>query len=101
MVNYGPCCTFFSECWRQLYGESEGNDNRGIFPASVSFSTDLQSMGQYIQEGLRIIFETVLNVQKTKKDIDFPFDKDNIYGLNFLSDMTVNEVNKRSFRVRF
>ena len=98
MVNYEPCLAFFSEWWKQLYGESEGKDNRGIFPASVSFSTDLHSMGQYIQEGMRIIFETVLNVQKPKKNIDFPFDEENIDGLNFLSGMTVDEVNNKAFQ---
>ena len=98
MVNYEPCLTFFSEWWKQLYGESECKDNRGIFPASVSFSTDLHSMGQYIQEGMRIIFETVLNVQNPKKNIDFPFDEENIDGLNFLSGMTVDEVNNKAFQ---
>jgi len=97
MVNYEPCLTFFSEWWKQLYGESEGKDNRGIFPASVSFSTDLHSMGQYIQQGRRILFETVLNVEAPKKDLDFPFDEENIDGLNFLSGMTVNEVNNKAF----
>ncbi len=98
MVNYEPCLTFISEWWKQLYGESEGKDNRGIFPASVSFSTDLHSMGQYIQEGRRILFETVLNVEKPKKDLDFPFDEENIDGLNFLSGMTVDEVNNKAFQ---
>ena len=98
MVNYEPCLTFISEWWKQLYGESEGKDNRGIFPASVSFSTDLHSMGQYIQEGRRILFETVLNVEKPKKDLDFPFDEDNIDGLNFLSGMTVDEINTKAFQ---
>jgi len=98
MVNYEPCLTFISEWWKQLYGESEGKDNRGIFPASVSFSTDLHSMGQYIQEGRRILFETVLNVQKPKKDLDFPFDEENIDGLNFLAGMTVDEVNNKAFQ---
>ena len=98
MVNYEPALTFFSEWWKQLYGESEGKDNRGIFPASVSFSTDLHSMGQYIQEGRRILFETVLNVEKPKKDLDFPFDEENIDGLNFLAGMTVDEVNNKAFQ---
>lgn len=98
MVNYEPALTFFSEWWKQLYGESEGKDNRGIFPASVSFSTDLHSMGQYIQEGRRILFETVLNVQKPKKDLGFPYDEENIDGLNFLSGMTVDEVNNKAFQ---
>ncbi len=98
MVNYEPCLTFISEWWKQLYGESEGKDNRGIFPASVSFSTDLHSMGQYIQEGRRILFETVLNVQKPKKDLEFPFDEENIDGLNFLAGMSVDEVNNKAFQ---
>lgn len=98
MVNYEPALTFFSEWWKQLYGESEGKDNRGIFPASVSFSTDLHSMGQYIQEGRRILFETVLNVEKPKKDLDFPYDEENIDGLNFLSGMTVDEINNKAFQ---
>ncbi len=98
MVNYEPALTFFSEWWKQLYGESEGKDNRGIFPASVSFSTDLHSMGQYIQEGRRMLFETVLNVEKPKKDLDFPYDEENIDGLNFLSGMTVDEVNNKAFQ---
>ncbi len=98
MVNYEPALIYISEWWKQLYGESEGKDNRGIFPASVSFSTDLHSMGQYIQEGRRILFETVLNVEKPKKDLDFPFDEENIDGLNFLSGMTVDEVNNKAFQ---
>ncbi len=97
MVNYEPCLTYFSEWWKQLYGESEGKDNRGIFPASVSFSTDLHSMGQYIQDGSRILFETVLNVEKPKKDLEFPFDEDNVDGLNFLAGMNVSEVNTKAF----
>jgi len=98
MVNYEPALTFFSEWWKQLSGESEGKDNRGIFPASVSFSTDLHSMGQYIQEGRRILFETVLNVEKPKKNLDFPYDEENIDGLNFLAGMTVDEVNNKAFQ---
>ena len=98
MVNYEPALIYFSEWWKQLYGESEGKDNRGIFPASVSFSTDLHSMGQYIQEGRRILFETVLNVEKPKKDLDFPSDEENIDGLNFHSGMTVDEVNTKAFQ---
>lgn len=98
MVNYEPSLIYFSEWWKQLYGESEGKDNRGIFPASASFSTDLHSMGQYIQEGRRILFETVLNVEKPKKNLDFPYDEENIDGLNFLSGMTVDDVNNKAFQ---
>ncbi len=98
MVNYEPCLIYFSEWWKQLFGESEGKDNRGIFPASVSFSTDLHSMGQYIQDGSRILFETVLNVEKPKKDLKFPFEEENIDGLNFLAGMTVDTVNNKAFQ---
>lgn len=98
MVNYEPALIYFSEWWKQLYGESEGKDNRGIFPASVSFSTDLHSMGQYIQEGSRIIFETVLNVESPKEDLEFPFDEENIDGLNFLAGMSVDTVNHKAFQ---
>lgn len=98
MVNYEPCLIYFSEWWKQLFGESEGKDNRGIFPASVSFSTDLHSMGQYIQDGSRILFETVLNVEKPKKDLEFPFDEENVDGLNFLAGKNVSEVNTKAFQ---
>lgn len=98
MVNYEPCLIYFSEWWKQLYGESEGKDNKGIFPASVSFSTDLHSMGQYIQDGARILFETVLNVEKPKKDLEFPFEEENIDGLNFLAGKTVDTVNHKAFQ---
>ena len=98
MVNYEPCFIYFSEWWKQLYGESEGKDQKGIFPASVSFSTDLHSMGQYIQDGARILFETVLNVEKPKKDLEFPFEEENIDGLNFLAGKTVDTVNTKAFQ---
>lgn len=98
MVNYEPCLIYFSEWWKQLYGESEGKDQKGIFPASVSFSTDLHSMGQYIQDGSRILFETVLNVEKPKKDLEFPFDEDNVDGLNFLAGKSVDTVNTKAFQ---
>lgn len=97
MVNYEPCLIYFSEWWKQLFGESEGKDGKGIFPASVSFSTDLHSMGQYIQDGARILFETVLKVQKPKKDLEFPFDEQNIDGLNFLAGKSVDTVNTKAF----
>lgn len=98
MVNYEPALTYFSEWWKQLYGESEGKDQKGIFPASVSFSTDLHSMGQYIQDGQRILFETVLNVEKPKQDLEFPFEEENIDGLNFLAGKTVDYVNNKAFQ---
>ncbi|MBZ4662947.1 MAG: glucose-6-phosphate isomerase [Caloramator sp.] len=97
MVNYEPCMHYFAEWWKQLFGESEGKDNKGIFPASVDFSTDLHSLGQYIQEGLRNIFETVLNIEKVKTDVEIKEDKDNIDGLNFLVGKTMDFVNKKAF----
>ena len=98
LVNYEPCLTYFSEWWKQLFGESEGKDNRGILPASVNFSADLHSMGQYIQSGARIMFETVLNVEKPNKDVHIPTDSENVDGLNFLAGKTVNYVNHKAFQ---
>ncbi|KHO62939.1 glucose-6-phosphate isomerase [Thermoanaerobacter sp. YS13] len=97
LVNYEPKLHYFSEWWKQLFGESEGKDNKGIYPASVDFTTDLHSMGQFIQEGSRNIFETVLNVEKPVKDIVINKDKDNIDGLNFLAGKTIDFVNKKAF----
>ena len=98
MVNYEPSLHFFSEWWKQLFGESEGKDNKGIFPAAVDFSTDLHSMGQYIQEGRRNIFETVINVEKARKEIVIEESKENVDGLNFLSGKTMDFVNKKAFQ---
>ena len=98
MVNYEPCMHYFSEWWKQLYGESEGKDNKGLFPAAVDFSTDLHSMGQYIQDGRRGLFETVLNIEAPKKDIALTEDKDNVDGLNFLAGKTMDYVNKKAFQ---
>ncbi len=97
LVNYDPELTYFTEWWKQLYGESEGKDGKGIFPAGVSFSTDLHSMGQYIQDGVRLLFETVLYVENSKTDITIGEDKDNVDGLNFLCGKTVDFVNKKAF----
>ena len=94
MVNYQPKLHFIAEWWKQLYGESEGKDNLGIFPASCDFTTDLHSMGQWIQEGERTIFETVISVEKADNRVDFPFDEENLDGLNFLAGKRVDEVNK-------
>lgn len=96
MVNYEPSLHYFTEWWKQLYGESEGKDLKGIFPAGVDFTTDLHSMGQYIQDGLRNIFETVLNIEQPIRDITIKEDKDNIDQLNFLSGKTVDYVNKKA-----
>lgn len=94
LVNFNPKLHFFAEWWKQLYGESEGKDNKGIFPASVDFTTDLHSMGQWIQDGERSIFETVLSVNKMKYNVTIPTDEDNLDGLNFLAGKRVDQVNK-------
>ena len=94
LVNFNPKLHFMAEWWKQLYGESEGKDNKGIFPASVDFTTDLHSMGQWIQEGERSIFETVISVEKAAKSVIFPSDEENLDGLNFLAGKRVDEVNK-------
>lgn len=97
LVNYEPKLHYVSEWWKQLFGESEGKDNKGIFPASVDFSTDLHSMGQYIQEGKRILFETVLNVLNVDREITIEKAKDDLDGLNYLAGKTVDFVNKKAF----
>ena len=94
MVNYQPKLHFIAEWWKQLYGESEGKDNLGIFPASCDFTTDLHAMGQWIQEGERSIFETVISVEQADNRVDFPYDEENLDGLSFLAGKRVDEVNK-------
>lgn len=94
LVNFCPKLHYVSEWWKQLYGESEGKDNKGIFPAAVDFSTDLHSMGQWIQEGERTIFETVISVDKVNHKLEVPSDEANLDGLNFLAGKRVDEVNK-------
>lgn len=97
MVNYEPGLHYFAEWWKQLYGESEGKDHKGIFPAACDFSTDLHSMGQYIQEGRRDIFETVLWFEKPRRSLTIPNDPGNIDGLNFLSGKSMEFVNQKAF----
>lgn len=94
MVNYQPKLHFIAEWWKQLYGESEGKDKKGIFPASCDFTTDLHSMGQWIQDGERTIFETVISIEKPNRNLLFPSDEENLDGLNFLAGKRVDEVNK-------
>jgi glucose-6-phosphate isomerase len=94
MVNYHPNLIFFTEWWKQLYGESEGKMQRGIFPAGVTFTADLHSMGQYIQEGLRIIFETVLSIGKPAKNLVVPELDDDADGLNFIAGKRLQQVNR-------
>ena len=94
LVNFNPKLHYFNEWWKQLYGESEGKDGKGIFPAAVDFSTDLHSMGQWIQEGERTIYETVISVEKTQHQLTVPTDEANLDGLNILAGKHVDEVNK-------
>lgn len=98
LVNYEPKLMFFSEWWKQLYGESEGKNGKGIFPASVNFSTDLHSMGQYIQDGRRNLFETVLQVGAPARNFAIPRDEADLDGLNFLAGKTMHEVNTNAFK---
>ena len=98
LVNFEPCLHYFGEWWKQLYGESEGKDGKGIFPAAADFSTDLHSMGQYIQEGLRNIFETFINVENPRKSIIVKEDKENLDGLNFLAEKDMDYVNHQALR---
>ncbi len=96
LVNYEPKMHYFTEWWKQLYGESEGKEQKGIFPAGVDFTTDLHSMGQYIQEGRRNLFETVLSIQNPNSDITINGDDDNLDGLNYLAGKGLDYVNKKA-----
>ena len=98
LVNYEPSLHYVSEWWKQLYGESEGKDHKGIYPASVDFSTDLHSMGQFIQEGTRNLFETVIQVERPAREIVIGEDEDDLDGLNFLAGKTLDFVNKKAFQ---
>ncbi len=94
LVNYNPKLHFFAEWWKQLYGESEGKEHKGIFPAATDFTTDLHSMGQWIQDGERTIFETVISVEESKYEKTVPFNDANLDGLNFLAGKRIDQVNK-------
>lgn len=96
LINFEPSLHYFGEWWKQLYGESEGKDNKGIFPAAADFSTDLHSMGQYIQEGQRILFETAVLVDEPKKNVTIKANDDNLDGLNFLAEKTLDFVNLKA-----
>lgn len=98
LVGYEPSNQLFNEWWKQLYGESEGKDQKGIYPSSVIFSTDLHSLGQYIQDGMRNIFETVINIEETGYSLKIPYDSANVDGLNFLAEMDLNQVNKTAMQ---
>ncbi len=97
MACYEPAYQYMNEWWKQLFGESEGKDGKGIFPASVIYSTDLHSLGQIVQEGKRNIFETVINIEKQKIDVVIPNDPSNVDSLNFLSERQLDEVNKKAY----
>ncbi|AID45062.1 Glucose-6-phosphate isomerase [Candidatus Arthromitus sp. SFB-mouse-NL] len=97
LASYEPSLTFFAEWWKQLYGESEGKDKKGIYPSSVNLSTDLHSLGQYIQDGMRNIMETVINVENPLKDLTIKNMDGDIDGLNYLNGKTVDFVNKKAF----
>lgn len=96
LVNYEPKMHYFTEWWKQLFGESEGKEQKGIFPAGVDFTTDLHSMGQYIQEGERKLFETVIAIEKPNTDVNIHSDDDNLDGLNYLAGKGLDYVNKKA-----
>ena len=96
MVNYEPRLVYFSEWWKQLYGESHGKQHKGIFPASVTFSTDLHSMGQYIQDGLRNLFETVISVENSNHELRIPKENDDLDQLNYIAGKRISEVNHKA-----
>ena len=98
LAAYEPSFRFFGEWWKQLYGESEGKENKGLFPASVEFTADLHSMGQYIQEGERLMFETVVRFDKSRGSITIPHDPDNVDGLNFLAGKELSFVAEQAMR---
>lgn len=97
LVSYDPSFMMMSEWYKQLFGESEGKDNKGLFPSAVTFSTDLHSMGQFIQEGSRVMFETIVDIKKPKKDFFLEDDAENLDGLNFLTNQNMSVVNRKAF----
>lgn len=98
LINYEPGLQYFNEWWKQLFGESEGKDQKGIYPSSANFSTDLHSLGQYIQEGRRNIFETVVKVAKARHEITINKEDNDLDGLNYLAGETVDYVNDKAFQ---
>ncbi|PBB06333.1 MULTISPECIES: glucose-6-phosphate isomerase [Salimicrobium] len=98
LVNYEPGLQYFSEWWKQLFGESEGKDQKGIFPASANFSTDLHSLGQFIQDGRKDLFETVLHVETPKSDYTLEAEENDLDGLNYLAGKTISEVNEKAYQ---
>src|SRR5690625_3607632 len=98
LVNYEPHLQYFAEWWKQLFGESEGKDLKGIFPASANFTTDLHSIGQYIQEGRRDLFQTILHVNESKEEITLKANENNLDGLNYLAEKTIHEINEKAYQ---
>ena len=98
LVSYDPSFTMMAEWWKQLYGESEGKDHKGIFPSSATFSTDLHSLGQFVQDGSRVMFETVVDIKSPKQDLFLEDDEDNLDGLNFLTNQNMSVVNQKAFQ---
>lgn len=96
LATYEPKMKYFIEWWKQLFGESEGKEHKGIFPAGVQYTTDLHSLGQYVQDGKRIIFETVLNIEKNQSDLTIGFDEDNLDNLNYLAGKKLSLINKKA-----
>ena len=96
LVSYDPAFSMMAEWFKQLFGESEGKDNKGIYPSSATFSTDLHSLGQFIQDGSRIMFETVVDIKNPKQDLFLEDDKDNLDGLNFLTGQNMSVVNRKA-----
>ena len=101
LVNYEPSFTSIGEWWKQLFGESEGKDGKGIFPASLNFTTDLHSMGQFVQEGNKILFETTILTENSSDDISVPFDDDNLDGLNYIAGRDLSYINRNAFEGTF
>ncbi len=101
LVNYEPSCVSIAEWWKQLFGESEGKEGKGIFPASLNFTTDLHSMGQFVQEGRKIIFETTLIEENCRSDMIVPFDSDNFDGLNYIAGKKLSFINRSAFEGTF
>ncbi|RLL46481.1 glucose-6-phosphate isomerase [Oceanobacillus piezotolerans] len=98
LINYEPSLQYFAEWWKQLFGESEGKDQKALYPSSANFTTDLHSLGQYIQEGRRNIFETVLHVNQSKKELTLEAEDNNSDGLNYLAGKTIHEINDKAFQ---
>lgn len=98
LINYEPQLQYFAEWWKQLFGESEGKDQKGIFPSSANFTTDLHSLGQYVQDGRRDLFETVLHVNESKKNMTLEADNNNADGLNYLAGKTIHEINDKAYQ---